>query len=46
MTLFKKERPKRNWVLPTDFAPAAVPAARKPALRAVPKTTAKAGTGQ
>jgi len=38
--------PKRDWVLPTDFAPAAAPAARKPALRAVPKTAVKAGTGK
>ena len=38
--------PKRDWVLPTDFAPAAAPAARKPALRAVPKTAVKAGMGK
>jgi len=38
--------PKRDWVLPTDFAPAAAPAAKKPALRAVPKTAAKAGTAK
>ena len=34
--------PKRDWVLPTDFAPVAAPAARKPALRAVPKPAVKA----
>jgi hypothetical protein len=31
-----------NWVLPTDFAPAAAPAAKKPAGRAVPKAAVKA----
>ena len=38
--------PKRDWVLPTDFAPAAAPAAKKPAGRAVPKTAARAVPAQ
>ena len=33
--------PKRDWVLPTDFAPTPAPAAKKPAVRAVPRAAAK-----
>jgi len=32
---------KRDWVLPTDFAPTPAPAAKKPAVRAVPRAAAK-----